>query len=60
MNAPLTIEKIASKFEVTCDYVIEEFVIDDEIYLPTLFAVDTKDDVFFFDFDEEYAETYED
>jgi hypothetical protein len=60
MKSPLTVEKIASKFEVTCDYVIEEFVIDDEIHFPTLFAVDTKDDVFFFDFDDEYAETYED
>lgn len=46
----MQLENLAAKFEVTVDYLISEFVIDDEVQFPDLFVVQNEDEVFLFNF----------
>ena len=41
------LEAIAAKFELTVDYVMDEFVIDNELYCPSLYLITNGGDVFF-------------
>lgn len=47
------ISDLAEHFELTCDYIIEEFVIDDVIELPTLFMVEDEETITFLDFSDQ-------
>lgn len=46
------LEAIASKFEVTCDYVIEEFMIDYELKEPEMFFINIDGEFIVVDFTE--------
>lgn len=41
------ISDLAEEYELTCDYVIEEFLVDEDIEIPTLY-VSMKDDIIIF------------
>lgn len=46
----MQLENLAAKYEVTVDYLMSEFVIDDEVQSPDLFVVQNEDEVFLFNF----------
>ena len=50
------IEDLAEWAETTVDYIIEEFVLDDEIHYPTLFMVEDSETITFLDYSEEISE----
>lgn len=50
------IEDLAEWAETTVDYIIEEFVLDDEIHYPTLFMVEDDETITFLDYSEEISE----
>lgn len=46
----MQLENLAAKYEVTVDYLMSEFVIDDEVQSLDLFVVQNEDEVFLFNF----------
>jgi hypothetical protein len=46
----MQLENLAAKYEVTVDYLMDEFVIDCDVHFPDLFAVQSDDEVFLFNF----------
>lgn len=40
------ISDLAEEYELTCDYIIEEFLVDDDVEIPTLY-VSMKDNILF-------------
>lgn len=52
------ISDLAEANEVTCDYIIEEFIVDDDVEIPTLY-VSMKDNILFiYDAVDENDEVY--
>ena len=47
------ISDLAEEYEVTCDYIIEEFILDEEIHYPTLFVVEDEETITFLDFSDQ-------
>ena len=47
------LEKIAEEFELTVDYLEDEFILDNELHIPSLYMEIDDDQIVFYDYDEE-------
>jgi len=52
------ISDLAEENEVTCDYIIEEFVVDDDVEIPTLYVSMKDNIIIFYDAVDENDEVY--
>ena len=52
------ISDLAEEYEQTCDYIIEEFVVDDDVEFPTLYVSMKDNIIIFYDAVDENDEVY--
>jgi len=52
------ISDLAEEYELTCDYVIEEFFVDEDIEIPTLYVSMKDNIIIFYDAADENDEVY--
>lgn len=52
------ISDLAEANEVTCDYIIEEFLVDDDVEIPTLYVSMKDNIIIFYDAVDENDEVY--
>ena len=52
------ISDLAEEYELTCDYIIEEFLVDDDVEIPTLYVSMKDNIIIFYDASDENDEVY--
>ena len=52
------ISDLAEEYELTCDYIIEEFLVDDDVEIPTLYVSMKDNIIIFYDAADENDEVY--
>ena len=52
------ISDLAEQYEVPCDYIIEEFLVDDDVEIPTLYVSMKDNIIIFYDASDENDEVY--
>ena len=52
------ISDLAEQYELTCDYIIEEFLVDDDVEIPTLYVSMKDNIIIFYDASDENDEVY--